>query len=467
MTLEPTRILLVDDDEDDYIVIRDLFSEMHDKAFRLDWVPNYDAGIKSITDEKHDLYLVDYRLGAKTGLDLLRAAIEARCEAPIILLTGHGDHAVDLEAMRIGAADYLVKSQLSAPLLERSIRYAIYHADTIKKLREREENFRNLFNATFEGIVIHRDGIILDVNESAALVFGYSRREMLGVRLESLVLDSIGTRKDGTQIHLEVADKPYYHMGNEVRLAALRDVTARKQMESQILLQDRLASVGLLASSLAHEIGTPLGVIRGRAEFLALHPHDGDAVAKTVDVIISQIDRVSKLIRSLLNLARGEEKADLTQVELCQVTTEVLELMAYQFRKLEIGIDNRVLVDLKVKARAEAGPLHQVLLNLMVNSVHAIEGAVKKGRVAGHSIQVFTEDAGQQWALSVRDTGTGISPENLRQLFKPFFTTKDIGEGTGLGLATSYRIVEAWGGSIQVQSQLGVGTTFRVLLPKA
>lgn len=479
------RILLVDDDEDDYIVIRDLFDELAN-GYKLEWLSSYDAALAAMARREHELYLVDYRLGAQTGLDLLRAAIEAGYEAPIILLTGHGDHEIDIEAMRVGASDYLVKGKLTAPLLERSIRYSIHHAETIRRLREREENFRDLFNSTFEGVVIHKDGKIIDANRPAADIFGYSRRDMLGTQIESLAPDRaksalreaaesktgapqelVGMRKDGTELFLEVAAKLYHYRGEDVRLVAIRNISSRKQMETQILLQDRLASVGLLASSLAHEIGTPLGVIRGRAEFLALQVKDDANVRKNVEIIASQIDRVSSLIRSLLNLARGEHKANISGVLLDRIVNEVVELMAHQLRKEAIRLENRVSPDAKIMARAEADPLHQVLLNLLVNAVHAIESAIKQGRKDNHLISIFTEDAGDQWALSVQDTGTGISPANLKNLFKAFFTTKDIGEGTGLGLLTSYRIVEAWGGKITVQSQEGVGTTFRVLLPKA
>ncbi len=486
MTETVVRVLLIDDDEDDFIVIRDLFGELTSVKHRLEWASTFDAGMTAIARREHEIYLVDFRLGARTGLELLRAAIEAGCEKPIILLTGHGDHDVDIEAMNVGAADYLVKGKLTSPLLERSVRYSIYHARALRTLREREENFRNLFNSTFEGVVIHKDGKIIDANKPAAAIFGCSRRDMVGAQFENFAPTSgrealrstyqstdglpqevVGLRKDGSEVNLEMAGKTYHHFGEDVRLVAVRDITARKQMETQILMQDRLASVGLLASSLAHEIGTPLGVIRGRAEFLALQVQGDENVVKNVEIIAAQIDRVSKLIRSLLNLARGEQKADLSGMPLNGVVGDVADLMMHQLRKDEIRLENRVSADIKVVARAEAEPLHQVLLNLIVNSVYAIEAAMKQGRRTGHTISIFTEDAGDHWALSVQDTGTGISAANLKHLFKPFFTTKDIGEGTGLGLVTSYRIVQAWGGNITVKSQEGVGTIFRILLPKA
>lgn len=237
-------------------------------------------------------------------------------------------------------------------------------------------------------------------------------------------------------------------------------------MEAQILMQDRLASVGLLASSLAHEIGTPLGVIRGRAEYLAIQTQDEPTIKKNVNVIVSQIDRVSHLIRALLNLARGDQIHQAGRVQLNQIVEEVLELMGHELRKHAIAVENKVSTDAPIAVRAESQPLHQVLLNLLVNSVQAIESAVKNGRSQSHFIQLTTEDQGNQWLLRVKDSGCGISEKNLKNLFKPFFTTKDIGVGTGLGLATSYRIVESWGGSIQVESQEGLGTTFKVFLPK-
>jgi PAS domain S-box-containing protein len=119
------RVLLVEDDEDDYILTQDLLSELKGERFVLDWVKTYEVGLASMCKNQHDVVLVDYRLGAKNGIELLRAALDRGCQAPVILLTGSGQHQVDVEAMQAGAADYLVKVDLQAHGLERSIRYAI------------------------------------------------------------------------------------------------------------------------------------------------------------------------------------------------------------------------------------------------------------------------------------------------------------------------------------------------------
>ncbi len=130
-----TKILLIEDDEDDYVMTRDLLAEIEGKRLDLEWVTTYGSGIEAIDSKEHDIYLLDYRLGERTGLELLHEAIEKGCTAPIILLTGQGDQEVDIEAMKAGASDYLVKGEITAPLLERAIRYAIERKRTEEQIR--------------------------------------------------------------------------------------------------------------------------------------------------------------------------------------------------------------------------------------------------------------------------------------------------------------------------------------------
>jgi diguanylate cyclase (GGDEF)-like protein/PAS domain S-box-containing protein len=135
------RVLLVEDDEDDFVLTRDLLADCRRTRFELDWVSSFDEACEAITRNAHDLYLVDYRLGEHDGLELLRHARDARLTAPMILLTGQGDGDVDLAAMKEGAADYLIKGRIDAPLLERSIRYALEQNRTLHALRESEERY--------------------------------------------------------------------------------------------------------------------------------------------------------------------------------------------------------------------------------------------------------------------------------------------------------------------------------------
>ena len=121
----PLKILLVDDDEDDYILSRDLFNDIEGTDFELDWAATYAAAMQAIGNKEYDVFFIDYRLGAHSGLDLIQEIVTNGCEAPVILLTGQGDHEVDMDAMKAGAADYLVKGRIDAEVLERSIRYSL------------------------------------------------------------------------------------------------------------------------------------------------------------------------------------------------------------------------------------------------------------------------------------------------------------------------------------------------------
>ena len=155
----PIRVLLVDDDQDDFFLTRELLEEIPGGRFQLDWVSTYEAGLEAICRGEHDVYLIDYRLGAKTGLDLLREAQEKNCFGPMILLTGQGELEVDQAAMRARAADYLEKSRLDHTLLERSIRYALqqrrYEADLERKVEERTLELQRI-NKTLQQEIAER-----------------------------------------------------------------------------------------------------------------------------------------------------------------------------------------------------------------------------------------------------------------------------------------------------------------------
>lgn len=288
------------------------------------------------------------------------------------------------------------------------------------------------------------------------------------------VLDDRGRPYQYISIRFEITDRKkaeeqvriyadYLERSNTELQKSIQTVLDR---EAQILVQDRLASIGLLASSLAHEIGTPLGVIRGRAEYLEMLSSDNATLKKNVGIIISQIDRVSKLVHSLLTLARGDPSQQSKDLYISEAVEEVLELMNHEIQKRAIEVRNTV-PKTALHIHSSHGSLQQVLLNLLVNSVHAIDSAIKARRLTAHFIEISLEDKDSNWGLSVKDSGCGISPENMKHLFKPFFTLKDVGVGTGLGLATSYRIAQTWNGSITVQSCEGVGSEFCVLIPKS
>jgi DNA-binding NtrC family response regulator len=135
MPADPIRVLLIDDSRAEYVLVRAWFAEIGDDRYELEWTDTYEGGLEAVCGKRHDVYLVDYSLGRRSGVELLGEAVAAGCGAPIILLTGQGDHSIDLAAMNAGAADFLVKGRTDAALLERSIRYAIEHKRLVTELQ--------------------------------------------------------------------------------------------------------------------------------------------------------------------------------------------------------------------------------------------------------------------------------------------------------------------------------------------
>src|ERR1017187_7156404 len=148
------RVLLVDDDEDDYIITRDLVSQIGNPPYMLDWIDTYDAALAALQRREHDICLLDYRLGERTGLELLRESQPFTGRPPMILLTGQGDHEIDLEAMKAGAADYLIKGQLDADKLERVIRYAVEDQRAKERLRRDRDLISRIMETSPVGIVV-------------------------------------------------------------------------------------------------------------------------------------------------------------------------------------------------------------------------------------------------------------------------------------------------------------------------
>jgi signal transduction histidine kinase len=230
-------------------------------------------------------------------------------------------------------------------------------------------------------------------------------------------------------------------------------------LERQLRHAQTVAVAGRLATALAHEVGTPLNIISGRAEFLLQTLPAGDRHREELEVIIAQIDRISAIIRTLLDTVRPA-KPDMRPTALRPVVDRVLPLLVYAARRTHVHIDAVVPDDLPLIV-ADPAQLQQVLINLTMNAIEAMPDG---GEVDIRAERRF-DDGRLVVLLTVHDTGSGMDAEHAARVFEPFVTTKPPGAGTGLGLTICRDIVKAHGGSIAVESQPGKGTTFRVTLP--
>lgn len=335
-------------------------------------------------------------------------------------------------------------------------------------------------------------GKIVSWNAGAERLYGYRADEILGQHYDVLVPDDkrqeaatifarilAGERlahyettrqhKHGAKIDVFLSASPVRDvLGQNSGISLIvRDITERKVLERKLLLADRMASVGTLAAGIAHEINSPLAYVTANLELIGEELRGLDSglpAAKLRDLttLVNEsrdgADRVRKIVRGLKTFARSDEERR-APIELARVLDLAANMTFNEIRHRARLIKDFGRVPL---VEADESRLAQVFINLIVNAAHAIpEGDTTRNEIR---LSTFVDPAGRIVA-EVRDTGAGISPAVLARIFNPFFTTKDVGEGSGLGLSICEGIVTALGGTITVQSELGVGSTFRVSLP--
>jgi signal transduction histidine kinase len=294
----------------------------------------------------------------------------------------------------------------------------------------------------------------------------------------------VGTGDLGGPLHLSQRDE-LGELANEINLMCDRladERGARERATDQLRHADRLTTVGKLASGLAHELGTPLNVVSGRARLIASREVEGQEAVDSARIVLEQSERMTALIRQLLDFARPRalEKASINVPALAARTCELVGTIA---RKANVTLSPPPADD-TLRVDADDGQLGQVLTNLVVNAIQAMpDGGTCEIRVrlvdqvppayVKRSTRAQTKpslvalaDRMQTWmAIDVRDTGIGMDDETRARIFEPFFTTKPVGEGTGLGLSVTWGIVREHGGWIDVSSQPDEGSTFTVYLP--
>ena len=357
-----------------------------------------------------------------------------------------------------------------------------------------EERYRAMVESTNEGLwTLDPDRRTTFVNQRLSDMLGYPVEEILGRPLSAFVdeaslagaeevagLTLQGTpvsremkfrRRDGTDLWVHLSTAPLVDSaGRSIgAMALVGDRSEQKKMQEQLMTSDRMASVGLLAAGVAHEINNPLTVVLASlelaeqdAKLLALQLGE-DALLPLTRKCRHALDaasRVAQIVRDLKIFSRAEE--DLRQPLELRPILESTVRMAWN----EIRHRARLVQDYQPIPRVAGneGRLGQVFLNLLVNAAQAIP----EGHAELNEIRVATRvDESGRVAVEIKDTGSGMSQEVLRHLFTPFFTTKPVGVGTGLGLSICHRIISGMGGGIRVDSEVGLGTTFRILLPEA
>ena len=472
-----TRIAIIEDDEDDYIIIKDYISEIEGKSFIVDWFQEYNTAIEAIKNKEYNLYFVDYFIGHKTGLDLLDDAAQLNCDEPIILLTGLGNKAIDIKAMERGATDYLVKNDLSTEKLERCIRYALERASFLKELKARETKYRTLFESSKDAVFITDDKLnFSEVNDAAVQLLGYSEDELLGRNLQDFIPEHHlnGKIKSLHETNSFIEDKEIKIINNinETRdcllsLASQRqaddetlimhgiihDITKFKKAEMANLHAEKLAANERLIRMLAHEIRNPLNNIILSIEQLL--PQEKDEMQKSFLGIIQRNSlRINNIITELLNLAKPSELI-LLEHSLQDIMEESLARTSDRAKLQNIQVTKNFPAT-PLLMQADKEKLVIAFNNIIINAIEAMDA---NGQL---TISMSVTDDGYE--VFIKDNGKGFAQEYVPRLFEPFFTLKK--SGMGLGLTVSYSILQSHNAKIRVQSREKVGTEFQISFKK-
>jgi two-component system NtrC family sensor kinase len=354
-------------------------------------------------------------------------------------------------------------------------------AAELELLKEFNESIVESINVGL--LAVDLDGRITRCNSALEEMLGVNRDEAVGHFVEDLfaedfsetlsqVLGQLRWRitelrriyklhtatSSGRSLVLNIAIAPLEadSQGRTGSIVVLEDVTTRMRLEEQLQQREKLSSIGLLAAGVAHEVNTPLTGVSSYTQMLLGMLPETDPKHALLQKVRRQADRASNIVNNLLNFSRTGSATEFTEVNLHRVLDDTLQLLEPQLRRSQIEIERAYSEDLP-HVYGNAGKLQQVFTNLILNARDAIpEG----GRI---TLKTSLADADVQ--IEVIDTGIGIAPENIAKIYDPFFTTKGVGRGTGLGLAVTYGIVQEHDGHIAVRSAPGLGTTFRITLP--
>jgi PAS domain S-box-containing protein len=499
------HILHLEDDPMDGELVRARLTAA-DLACRITRVETRDEFEQALGRDAPDIILADYRLPMYNGLSALRLVKERRPDIPFLFVSGTIGEEAAIEALTKGATDYVLKQGLQrlGPAVQRALREARNWRERMqaeRALAESEAKMRSILNSVDEGfIVLDREYRILSANKAfchlvelhedqvvGRLCFEishHSARPCFESGADCPVKRTFETRSahaalhihpdaSGTRKYIELKSYPLVDASGTITSAieTVNDVTEKRKLQEQLAQSQKMESVGRLAGGVAHDFNNMLGVIIGHTELAMGQLDPSHRILANLREIWTAADRSTNLTRQLLAFARKQ-----TVIPRVLDLNEAVDGMLRILRPL-IGED----IDLDWRpgdglwpVMMDPSQIDQILANLCVNARDAIAGigriTIETGMATFDSMDCAARlewVPGEYVSLAVSDDGCGMDPETLSKIFDPFFTTKEVGKGTGLGLATVYGIVKQNNGCINVYSEPGRGTTFRLYLPRS
>ena len=484
------HVLIVEDSVDDAeLLLRELrrggYELVHDR------VDTADAMRAALKRRPWQLVLSDYSMPTFSALDALALLKQESPDVPLIIISGTIGEDIAVEALKAGAQDFMVKGRLArlVPAIERELREVEarrLHREADEARRASDARFAAIMMTATDGVLSAEEGAGIDyVNPAGEKIFGYAPGELLGESLAKLfagrddapfqvpdpgrTVELTGRRKGGDEFPIDLSAGRWIVEGRSRVAVIVRDVTDRKKVEAQLLVADRMVSVGTLAAGVAHEINNPLAAVMANLEIgikvlgmIADRPGGPPELARLDQQMKDALDaseRVRHIVRDLKIFSRGGEEVN-GPVDVQKVMESTLRMAWNEVRHRAKVVKSYAPIP---PVQASEARLGQVFLNIVVNAAQAMS----EGQADRNELRVKTALEDERVVVEIADTGPGIPPEVMRRLFTPFVTTKPVGTGTGLGLSICHRIVTELGGEIGVHTNPGRGTVFRIYLPLA
>lgn len=465
------NLLLVEDDEEDFELFEDTLLEIPTYKFNITWASTYKKALELINSGTYDLFVVDYLLGAYSGLELCEQIKKDGNYLPIILLTGKGNTEIDRKASDLGVNDFLVKSTMTSTDLERSIRYSLKHSEILSALRISESKYKSVLRQSEDILFIsEKSGKILSVSNSLLKITGFKGADLSEMGIFNLVADpdtrnaflrKIATKQNIVKQKVDIRCKNgelkstiftcNYQEGftePDFVHGVIIDKTDEIKAQKTALVYEKLESTARFMRTLAHEVRNPLSNISLAIEGMEAEEEE---VSPYLSIIKRNSSRIDSIITKVLNSAQIEEKKfiPLDIVKLVERVIETIEDKA-KLKGIELSVE---LSEEPIIIELNEEQLSLAISNLLVNALEAIESD------KGGEIRVLLDGN----ALVISDNGPGISKDDQSLIFEPYFTKKT--NGIGLGLASSLSIFKAHKIDLDLISDSGAGATFVLKLP--
>ena len=489
MTSESMSVLLIEDDPDDILLVKESLAEISLGKIKLEYTGRLSRGLIELSSHSYDVVLLDLNLPDSRGLETLKTVVKSYPKIPVVVLSGLADDATTREAVRRGAQDYLVKGEISGPMLVRVLRYAIERKQAEAVLRESEARYRALVETTPNGITLtDMDGKLLLCNQQTAALHNYeSPEDMLGISVYDLVvpsdrqlavLNAQKTLNEGRVINAEytLVRKDGSQFPAEISAALLRDASGapagfigitRDTTERIRALEAEKQLIKLreeFIASVSNDLRNPLFSLMGYLDLLRNGKVNDSNLQNEYLVRASKdANRLLGMVNELLDFSVSEDQSlalNYARVDLVALIQDVLGSFREQAESRRISL-KYAPKDPSLIADVDLSRMRRVLINLVENSIKFSEMDDK--------VLVKVESMNGSAIISVIDQGCGIPKEDYSRIFEKYYQVNQSPNkntfGMGLGLYIAKEIVEAHGGSISVESKLNAGSKFTITIP--